>query len=101
MLKKISSHAYKLELPDSMRIHPFFHVSLLEPASADPLPSQLASQPGPPPVIIDDQQEWEVEEILGSRRFGKNRLLKYFVRWVGYDHPSWQPASDLEHSPLP
>jgi hypothetical protein len=100
IIKKVSSHAYKLDLPDSMRVHPVFHVSLLEPASADPLPSQLASQPEPPPVIIDDQQEWEVEEILDSRRFGKNRLLKYFVRWVGYDHPSWQPASDLEHSPL-
>jgi hypothetical protein len=69
-----------------MRIHPVFHVSLLEPASANSLPSQLASQPEPPPVIIDNQQEWEVEEILDSRRFGKNRLLKYFVRWVGYDH---------------
>jgi hypothetical protein len=67
-------------------------------ASSDPLPSQLASQPEPPPVIIDDQQEWEVEEILDSRRFSKNRLLKYFFRWVGYDHPSWQPATDLEHS---
>jgi hypothetical protein len=100
IVKKVSSHAYKLDLPDSMRIHPVFHISLLEPASADPLPSQLASQPEPPPVIIDDQQEWEAEEILDSRRFGKNRLLKYFVRWVGYDHPSWQPASDLEHSPL-
>jgi transposase InsO family protein len=97
ILEKVSSHAYKLDLPTSMRIHPVFHVSLLEPASADPLPSQLASQPELPPVIIDDQQEWEVEH---SWRFGKNRLLKYFVRWVGYDHPSWQPASDLEHSPL-
>jgi hypothetical protein len=48
-------------------------------ASSDPLPSQLASQPEPPLVIIDDQQEWEVEEIFDSRRFSKNRLLKYFV----------------------
>jgi hypothetical protein len=83
-----------------MKIHPVFHVSLLEPASSGPLPSQLASQPEPPPVIVDDQQEWEVEEILDSRLFGRNRQLKYFVRGMGYDHPTWQPATDLEHAPL-
>jgi hypothetical protein len=58
-------------------------------ASSDPLPSQLAAQPEPPPVIVDDEQEWEVEDIPDSRRFGRNRQLKYFVRWVGYDHPTW------------
>jgi len=64
IIQKVSSHAYKLDLPTSMKIHPVFHISLLEPASTDPLPGQI--QPTPPPVIIEEEPEWEVEEILDS-----------------------------------
>jgi len=38
ILQKVSSHAYKLDLPASMKIHLVFHISLLEPAATDPLP---------------------------------------------------------------
>ena len=38
--QKISSHAYKLDLPASMKCHPAFDVSLLEPASSNPLSGQ-------------------------------------------------------------
>ena len=74
--KKVSSHAYKLELLAAMKVHPVFHVSLLEPAASDPLPGQL--QPPPPPVIIDGEPEWEVDEIVDSKFMGKT--LRYLVR---------------------
>ena len=55
ILKKISSHAYELDLPASMRSHPVYHVSLLEPAASDPLVGQ--KQPPPPPIIVDENPE--------------------------------------------
>src|SRR5690606_27026020 len=56
VLERIGTHAYKLELPPSMkRLHPVFHISLLEPASNDPLQGQV--QPPPPPVVLDDDSE--------------------------------------------
>ena len=73
--KKVSSHTYKVELPASMKVHPIFHVSLLEPATSDPLPGQL--QPPPPLVIIDEEPEWEVNEIVDSKFMGKT--LRYLI----------------------
>ena len=73
--KKVSSHTYKLELLASMKVHPVFHISLLEPTASDPLLGQL--QPPPPPVIIDEEPEWEVNEIVDSKFVGKT--LRYLV----------------------
>src|SRR5258705_1246640 len=96
IIKKVSSHAYKLDLPASMKVHPVFHISLLEPAATDPLPDQV--QPLPPPVIVEDKEpEWEVDEIVDSKIVG--RTLKYLVRWVGYTDLTWEPSTLLANAP--
>jgi len=44
----------------------------------------------PPPDLIDNQEEYEVEKILDSRHHGRRRALQYLVKWKGY------PDSDNE-----
>ena len=66
--KEISSVAYKLRLPPQWRIHPVFHASLL-------LPYQETKEHGPnytrpPPELIDNEEQYEVEAIRTHRRQG-------------------------------
>jgi len=93
----INPVTFKLKLPPSMKIHPVFHVSLLEPKTRDIIQDFI--QPPPPPEIIDSYEEFEVEEILDSRLHrGK---LQYFIHWKGYpvSDRTWEPASNVINSP--
>src|SRR5256885_14668777 len=75
--------SYRLQLPVTMRIHDVFHPNLLRKAAEDPLPGQK-NEP-PEPVIVDDEEEWEVDDILDSRRYGRGKRLQYLVKWKGYE----------------
>ena len=58
VVEAVGPNAVRLRLPETMHIHPVFHVSLLEHAADDPLPGQQA--PPPPAIIVDGEEEWEV-----------------------------------------
>ncbi len=44
-----------------------FYIELVRPAAADPFPSQIVDDTQPPPVEVDSELEYKVEEILDSR----------------------------------
>ena len=67
-----------------MRIYLVFHVSLLEPAATDPLVGQREIER--PPIEVDGDDEYEVEEIFDSRR--RNKTIQYLVKWLGYPDPN-------------
>ena len=73
ILAKIGTKAYRLDLPNLMKVHPTFHISLLETYQDNPLPSQV--KPPPPPIEIDGNEEYELEKILDSRH--RYRKLQY------------------------
>ncbi len=78
VIDKVGS-SYRLDLPNSMKIHNVFHPSLLRKAGMDHLPGQRVQPSGP--IIIDDQEEWELDDILDSRMTGQNRRLQFQVPW--------------------
>ena len=102
ILEKVSTHARRLQLPPGLRsIHPVFHVSLLEPYTPNTIPNRVDIPP--PPVEVDGDLEFEVEEILDSSvdsRLKTDHGLKYKIRWVGYgpEHDSWHFASNVENA---
>ena len=62
-------YAVRLALPDTMRVHPVFHVSPLEHAADDPFPGKRAEPL--PPVMVDGEEEQYVDGILDSREYGR------------------------------
>ncbi len=62
---------------------------------APPDPFRCHNKPPPLPEIIEDEEHYEVEEILDSRLYcGK---LQYLVKWkgFGYEENSWIGENDV------
>ncbi len=94
--KLVGLVACQLELPPQFKIHNVFHVSLLEPYHDNPIPERHRE----PPVLveIEGQEEFEVQEVLDSKKIhGK---LLYLVFWRGYppSEATWEPAGNLVHA---
>ncbi len=90
-------HSFRLRLPESIKVHPVFHADRLRKDPDNPLEGQ--SNPDPPPLQVNDQEEYEVQEILAVKQTrGK---LRYKIKWKGWDDdPEYYPASVLSNSPL-
>ncbi|KAF8749463.1 hypothetical protein RHS01_09966 [Rhizoctonia solani] len=95
ILEKISSHAYRLELPETLRIHNVFYVGLLSKSHKSPSQPFLEQ---PPPETIEGEEEYEVEQIINSKR--QQGKWFYLIKWKGYspEDNSWEPEELLEHS---
>ena len=77
-------------------IHPVVSTALIKPFHprlGDPAP----------PIVIDDQEEFEVEDItdfnlLQSKRRDTPPVVEFRVRWKGSAEDSWHEPPDFENS---
>src|SRR5882757_7924530 len=89
ILEKIGHGSYRLQLPKSWnQIHSVFNEVLLLPHHPPQYPSQSINQEGYP--------EYEIEEILVSRKRGRG--IQYLVKWEGYgnEENTWEPRGNLD-----
>ena len=77
--------------------HPTFNVKLLIPYHRPQFPSQQVPPP-PPPDVINDHEEYEVQEVLDSRM--RRGMIQYLVKWKGYSdvHNEWVPATNCDNA---
>jgi hypothetical protein len=63
ILKQVG-HAYRLEFPLAIKIHPIILANKLHKAANDPLLTQI--QELGQLIVVNKQEEWDVNKILAS-----------------------------------
>jgi hypothetical protein len=97
VLELVGKNAVRVHLPANLtHLHPVMSVVLIKPFWPQP------NQP-PPPVIIEGEEEWGVDDIIDFNVVRSQRriippIIEFQVRWKGAYDDSWHEACDFEHS---
>ena len=97
VMGKVGAVAYRLKLPERLKLHPTFHVSYLKPFHEDVEDSERGRSLRAPPTI-QKQFERGIVKILDHRRLGqhkKNRRNEFLVKWANGEEVSWERDTDL------
>lgn len=89
----LSPLKYRLALPRKWKIHPVFHASFLTPYVENETHGTNFLRP--PPELINDEEEYEVEAIVGHKKLRNN--TKYRIKWKGYptSENTWEDEEAL------
>jgi hypothetical protein len=98
VVKRVGAVAYRLALPERMKIHPTFHVSFLKPYHEDADADRVRARRAP--LNVRTELEREVDRVLDRRVLGyskKNRRTEYLVLWKGLpmSEASWEKEATL------
>ena len=95
--QQVSPVAYRVNLPPGWRLHPVFHVNKLKKYIHSE--EFLWEVHPPPPVVVEDHLEYEVEDLI--RHQGKGNRWQYLVLWKGYPftEATWEYERDLVNAP--
>jgi hypothetical protein len=69
------------------------------PASRESSPAAQQTEDPEDPIEefsapVEDKQ-YVVEDIIGKK--DDNGVVKYLIKWRGYDEPTWEPLANLDH----
>ena len=98
IIEAVNDNAFRLDLPSTMHQHPVFNADLLKLYHPSPPMFPGRTSPRPPPLLIDDNEEYEVDSILDYKLVrGSPRWL---IKWKGYplDDASWEPKNALKNA---
>ena len=95
--EKLSPHAYRVQLPSSIRAHNVFNIAALTPYRANTFDGRVP-QALAPETQADGSDEWQVDKILAHRNVGRGR--QYLTVWKGERDidATWEPRRNYMDS---
>ena len=66
VIEQLSPAVYRIKIPHHWKIHDVFHANLITPYKETTMHGPNYSRP--PPDLVDGEEEFEVEQILGMKR---------------------------------
>jgi Chromo (CHRromatin Organisation MOdifier) domain len=98
IVARIGPVAYKLQMPNSVKIHNVFHVSMLHKFRSD------GRYTPPTPIVVDGHEEYVVESILAHRtssvggKRARRTKIQFLVKWAGFDDldNTWEPSEGVQ-----
>jgi archaellum component FlaC len=99
VIAKVGRVSYRLDLQNTMKIHPVFHVSMLKPYKPDVEDPERNKSRRAPPIVTKSFEE-DVETILADRvvrRTGVQPYTQYLVKWKKRpeSEATWENVGDL------
>ena len=96
MIEKVGPQAYRLDLPDTWKIHNVFHISLLKrwkTSAYREIEDEAAAK-----LNIEEKKTNVIEKILGWKKTGRGQPPAYLILWKGHplEEATWEPASRFE-----
>ena len=92
VVEKIGTQAYRLNLPDSWKIHDVFHISLLKKwKTAD---FRIEAEEPTEELNLEDHTHDKVEKLLRWKKQGRGQPQAYLVLWEGLplEDATWESA---------
>jgi hypothetical protein len=82
-----------LEFPPTSRKHPTVSRQHIEVLPADDFDRGL-----PEPDLIEGEEAWEVESIIGERLYGRTKQQQFHVKWRDWpiNQSTWEPEDRLK-----
>ena len=76
--RALSTITYQLTLPEQWKIHNVFHVDLLTPYRETEFHGPNYARP--PPDLINEEEQYKVEQVLDERNYGRWKKKQYLVK---------------------